>query len=281
MRLLDGKVVVVTGAGRGIGRAIALAAAEAGAKVVVNDYGVTIEGHEPSSEVADAVAGEIVELGGTAVASNETVATMAGGAAVVQAGLDAWGRVDGVVTCAGILRHRPFCELLEDDWDDVVTTHLKGTFTVFRAAAEVMARQGPGGSLVAVSSGFVHGDPDRANYRAAKAGVVALMLSVALAGEADGYRANAIAPVADTRMTQEANIDAPPPEDVAPLAIYLLSDLATRVNGRVISISGDRLAAWSQPTEVHPLRTDGRWTPEEIDRALSWIERGRANLRTD
>jgi NAD(P)-dependent dehydrogenase (short-subunit alcohol dehydrogenase family) len=272
MGLLDGKVVVVTGAGRGIGRAIALAAAEVGANVVVNDYGVTIEGREPSSKIADAVVDEIDHGGGTAVASAETVTTMTGGAAVVQAGLDAWGRVDGVVTCAGILRHRPFREVSEEDWDDVVDTHLKGTFTVFRAAAEVMARQDAGGSLVAISSGLVHGDPDRANYRAAKAGVVALMLSVALAGEADGYRANAIAPIADTRMTQQAKVDAPPPEDVAPLAVYLLSDLASRVNGRVISISGDRLAGWSQPTEVHPLHTDGRWTPEGIDRALSWIE---------
>ena len=271
MGLLDEKVVVVTGAGRGIGRAIALAVAASGANVVVNDFGVTMDGREPSSEVADAVVSEIVGAGGSAVASPDTVATMDGGSAIIQAGLDAWGRIDGVVCCAGIIRHRPFLEMSEAEWDGVIETNLKGTFTVFRAAAEVMARQGSG-SLVAISSGFVLGDPMRANYRAAKAGVVALMMSVAMAGEADGYRANAIAPVANTRMTQAANIDAPPPEDVAPLAVYLLSDLAHRVNGRVLSISGRRLAAWSAPTEVNAQFTEGRWTPEALDVAISNLE---------
>lgn len=268
MGLLDQKVVVVTGAGRGIGRAVAFAAAAAGANVVVNDVGVNMDGSDPSSDIADAVVSEIVDAGGRAIACTETVATMDGGSAIVQAGVDAWGRIDGVVCCAGIIRHRPFLEMTEAEWDGVIDTNLKGTFTVFRVAAEVMARQ-RSGSLVAISSGFVLGDPMRANYRAAKAGVVALMMSVAMAGEADGYRANAIAPVADTRMTQAANIDAPPPEDVAPLAVYLLSDLSHRVTGRVLSIRGNRLAAWMTPTEVSPQYTEGRWTPEAIDLALS------------
>jgi NAD(P)-dependent dehydrogenase (short-subunit alcohol dehydrogenase family) len=270
MGLLDGKVVAVTGAGRGIGRAIALAVAAAGAKVVVNDYGVTIDGREPSSDVAVTVVSEIVAAGGEALANADTVATMAGGAAIVQVGLERWGRVDGVVCCAGIVRHRPFLEMSEHDWDAVVDTHLKGTFTVFRAGAEVMARQDSGGSLVAISSGFVHGDATRANYRAAKAGVVALMMSVALAGEADGYRANAIAPIANTRMTQAANVQAPgEPEHVAPMAVYLLSDLSDRVTGRVFSIRGNEIAEWSAPVEVQARRTTGRWTPEAIDGELS------------
>jgi NAD(P)-dependent dehydrogenase (short-subunit alcohol dehydrogenase family) len=267
--LLEEKVVVVTGAGRGIGRAVAMTAGAAGAHVVVNDFGVAMDGREPKSEVAAAVVDEIVGAGGSAVANADTVATMDGGSNIIKAGLDAWGRIDGVVACAGIVRHRPFLEMSKDDWDAVIETNLTGTFTVFRAAAEVMARQQASGSLIAISSGFVLGDPMRANYRAAKAGVVALMMSVAMAGEADGYRANAIAPVADTRMTQAAKIDAPPPEDVAPLAVYLLSDLSQRVTGRVLSISGSRLAEWSSPAEVNPQRTEGRWTPEAIDRAIS------------
>lgn len=150
MGLLDQKVVVVTGAGRGIGRAVAFAAAAAGANVVVNDVGVNMDGSDPSSDIADAVVSEIVDAGGRAIASTETVATMDGGSAIVQAGVDAWGRIDGVVCCAGIIRHRPFLEMTEAEWDGVIETNLKGTFTVFRVAAEVMAHQ-RSGSLVAIS----------------------------------------------------------------------------------------------------------------------------------
>jgi NAD(P)-dependent dehydrogenase (short-subunit alcohol dehydrogenase family) len=268
--LLDGKVVVVTGAGRGIGRAIALASAADGARVVVNDYGVTIDGESPSADVAAAVVDEITGGAGEALVSADTVATMTGGAAIVNTALDAWGRVDGVVCCAGIVRHRPFLEMTERDWDHVVDTHLKGTFTVFHAAAAAMVAQGSGGSLVAISSGILHGDPCRANYRAAKAGIVALMMSVALAGEADGYRANAIAPIANTRMTKASNFDARgEPEDVAPMAVYLLSDLSRGMNGRVLSVRGNEIAEWTLPTETRVLRAAECWTAEAIHRQLS------------
>jgi NAD(P)-dependent dehydrogenase (short-subunit alcohol dehydrogenase family) len=145
---------------------------------------------------------------------------------------------------------------------------LKGTFAMFRVASEAMVRQGEGGSLVGISSGVLYGDADHASYRAAKAGIVALVLSAALAGEAHGITVNAIAPLADTRMTQNVNMEAPSPDDVAPLAVYLLSDLSRGVTGRVISIAGGRLATWALPTEDAVHVRDGRWTPGDIHEAI-------------
>lgn len=269
MGLLDAKVVIVTGAGRGIGRSIALAAATDGARVVVNDFGVTLQGRDPTSDVADAVVAEIVDAGGAAVANADSVSSVAGAQRIVQTAVDEWGRVDGVVTCAGIVWRQPFLETSEDDWDAVVDIHLKGTFAMFRVAAEAMALQGDGGSLVGISSGVLYGDADHASYRAAKAGIVALMMSVALAGEPHSIRANAIAPLADTRMTQNVGMEAPSPDDVAPLAVYLLSDLSQAVTGRVISIAGGRLATWKLPTEDAVHMRDGRWTPGAIHEAIS------------
>jgi NAD(P)-dependent dehydrogenase (short-subunit alcohol dehydrogenase family) len=137
---LAGKVVAITGAGRGIGRAVALACAGQGARVVVNDYGVSIEGAEPSSEIAEAVVKEIGAAGGEAVAVADDVSTMAGGQRIVDVALERYGRIDGVVCVAGILRERMLFNMSEEEWDAVVATHLKGTFTVFRAASAVMRR---------------------------------------------------------------------------------------------------------------------------------------------
>ena len=149
---LGGKTVAITGAGGGIGRAVAMAAAAEGANVVVADYGVTMDGSEPSSEVADAVVGEITGAGGKAVALAGDVSTMDGGAAVVQTAIDTYGGIDGVVCVAGILRERMLFNMSEEEFDAVVRVHLKGTFTVFRAASAVMRKQGSG-SLVAFTSG--------------------------------------------------------------------------------------------------------------------------------
>jgi NAD(P)-dependent dehydrogenase (short-subunit alcohol dehydrogenase family) len=265
---LAGKVIAVTGAGRGIGRAVALACAAEGATVIVNDYGVSIDGAEPSSAIADAVVAEIEAAGGTAVAVADSVATMAGGERIVATAVDTFGRIDGVVCVAGILRERMLFNMSEDEWDGVIETHLKGTFTVFRAASAVMRKQEGGGSLVAFTSGVgMWGSVSQANYAAAKGGVVALMRSAAVGLQRYGVTANAIAPVANTRMA--ANVpggtaETGEPEDVAPMVVYLLSDAARDITGQTYTVVGGKVALWSQPREFRELVKDGRWTPEEL-----------------
>jgi NAD(P)-dependent dehydrogenase (short-subunit alcohol dehydrogenase family) len=269
---LKGKVVAVTGAGRGIGRAIALACAAEGASVVVNDYGVSIDGEEPSSEVAQAVVDEIVAGGGAAVAVADDISTMAAGERIVQTAVDTYGRIDGVVCVAGILRERMLFNMSEDEWDAVIATHLKGTFTVFRAASGVMRKQEGGGSLVAFTSGVgMWGSVSQANYAAAKGGIVALMRSAAVGLQKYGVTANAIAPVANTRMA--ANVpggtaETGEPEDVAPMVVYLLSDAARDVTGQTYTVVGGKVALWSQPREIRSIVKEGRWTPQELAEKL-------------
>lgn len=269
---LQDKVVAVTGAGRGIGRAVALACAAEGARVVVADFGVAMDGAEPSSEVAAGVVAEITGAGGEAVAVAGDVSTMDGGAGVVTAAMDTWGRIDGAVCVAGILRERMLFNMSEEEWDDVVRVHLKGTFTVYRAAAAVMRKQEGGGALVAFTSGvWALGSTAQANYAAAKGGIVSLSYSAAVALERYGVRANVIAPVARTRMS--ANVPSSlaeigDAEDVAPMAVYLVSDAAREVTGQVYTVVGDKIAVWSQPREVRAMWAGHRWTPEEIAERL-------------
>ncbi len=268
MGLLEEKSIVVTGAGRGIGRAVALACADAGANVVVADYGVGMAGEDPTSDVADAVVKEIGDGGGTAISFAGDVSAMDGGAQVVQAAADAWGRIDGVVTCHGILRERMLFNMTEDEWDDVVRVHLKGTFTIFRAASALMRKQGSG-SLVAFTSGAFQGSVAQANYSAAKGGIVSLVRSAALGLHRYGVRANAVAPVARTRMSENVPAglaEMGEAEDVAPMCAYLLSDRASHVTGQIYTAVGSRIAVWNQPQEVRSMTQSdgGRWTPEEI-----------------
>ncbi len=267
---LEGKAIAVTGAGRGIGRAVALACAAEGARVVVADYGVGIAGEEPTSDVADAVVKEIADAGGTGVAVADTVTTMAGGERIVQTALDNWGSIDGVVCVAGILRERMLFNMSEEEFDPVVETHLKGTFTVFRAASAVMRKQGSG-TLVGFTSGAFAGSVAQANYSAAKGGIVSLVRSAAAGLSRYGVTANAIAPVARTRMSANVPMELGEmgePEDVAPLVVYLLSDQARHVTGQVYTAVGGKIAVWNQPTEVRAMYKDGRWTPQEIEARL-------------
>jgi NAD(P)-dependent dehydrogenase (short-subunit alcohol dehydrogenase family) len=262
---LDGKVIAITGSGRGIGRAVALAAAAEGAAVVVNDYGVSMDGNEPTSEVADAVVEEIKSAGGRAVANASSVTSMEGGASIVQSGVDTFGRIDGVVCVAGILRERMLFNMSEDEWDPVIETHLKGTFTVFRAAAPIFREQ-KSGRMIGFTSGAFAASVAQANYSAAKGGIVSLVRSAAAGMRKYGVTANCIAPVAKSRMSGQVpfGLEMGEPEDVAPMVCYLLSDLAREVTGQVYTVNAGRIAVWNQPTEVREMRKDGRWTVDEI-----------------
>lgn len=278
MRFLDGRIVAVTGAGRGIGREIALACAQAGARVVVNDYGVQVDGSpaEDSTNdsaagrsVADEVVAQIAADGGDAVAVTDSVTTMAGGQRIVDAALEHWGRLDGVVCAAGIVRERMLFNMTEDEWDGVLETHLKGTFTVFRAAARVMREQ-RSGRLIGFASGNFAGSLPQPNYSAAKGGIVSLVRSAALGMHRYGVTANAIAPIARTRMSAQSMgiVENGEPGDVAPLAVYLLSEHSADITGQVYTAVGGKIAVWDQPREVRAMYTEGRWTPDEIARRL-------------
>ncbi|WP_369205771.1 SDR family oxidoreductase [Streptomyces sp. PU-14G] len=269
---LAGKVVAVTGAGRGIGRAVALACASEGARVVVNDYGVGVDGGEPHSEIAEAVVKEITAAGGQAVAVADDISAMVGGQRVVDTALARYGRLDGAVCVAGILRERMLFNMSEEEWDPVVATHLKGTFTVFRAASAVM-RQQRGGTLIGFTSGNHQGSVSQANYAAAKGGVISLVRSAALGLHKYGVTANAVAPVARTRMSAGVPTELTEigePEDVAPLVVYLLSDQAKaqEITGQVYTVAGPKVAVWAQPRELRAAYADGAWTPEQLAEAL-------------
>jgi NAD(P)-dependent dehydrogenase (short-subunit alcohol dehydrogenase family) len=269
-RYLEGKSIAVTGSGRGIGRAVALACAEAGASVVVNDYGVSIDGKEPTSGVADEVVAEIKKSGGKAVANANSVATMEGGASIVKSAIDAFGRIDGVVCVAGILRERMLFNMAEEDWDPVIATHLKGTFTVFRTAAAAMREQ-KAGTLIGFTSGAYAGSVAQANYSSAKGGIVSLVRSAAAGMHRYGVTANCIAPVARTRMSANVPMEIGgigDAEDVAPMVVYLLSDKARQITGQVYTVSGGKIAVWNQPVEARAMFKEGRWTPEEIEARL-------------
>ena len=263
---LSGKSIAVTGAGRGIGRAVALACAAEGARVVVNDYGVSMDGMEPTSQVAEEVVAEIKKAGGEAVANANSVAEMDGGASIVKTAIDKFGRIDGVVCVAGILRERMLFNMSENEWDPVIATHLKGTFTVFRAAAAAMREQ-KSGALIGFTSGAFAGSVAQANYSAAKGGIVSLVRSAAAGMYRYGVTANCIAPTAKTRMSANVPMEIAEigePEDVAPMVVYLLSDQARDITGQVYSVAGGKIAVWNQPVETRAMYKEGRWSAEEI-----------------
>ncbi len=269
---LEGKAIAITGAGRGIGRCVALLAAEEGASVVVNDLGVEMDGSGGSTSVAQSVVDEIVAAGGSASANTGSVTEMAGGASIVQQTVDTYGKIDGVVCVAGVLRERMLFNMSEDEWDAVVATHLKGTFTVVRAAAAQMKTQGFG-SLVGFTSGAFSGSIAQANYAAAKGGIVSLMRSAAGGMHRYGVTSNIIAPVARTRMSSNVPgaIDMGDPEDVAPMTCFLLSDKAKHISGQIYTANGGKIAVWNQPAEVRSMFKDGRWTLEEIEARFEQI----------
>jgi NAD(P)-dependent dehydrogenase (short-subunit alcohol dehydrogenase family) len=278
MGLLDGKVAVVTGGGTGIGRAVALDLAAAGARVVVNDYGVSVDGRDPSSEPANEVVGTIRQRGGQAVASAESVATMVGGRAVIDLALKEFGDLHVLVCCAGILRERMIFNMTEEEWDAVIAVHLKGHFTVMRPATAHMREKKAGSIITFTSAAGLEGSPGQPNYSAAKEGIVGLTRSTALAMARYGVRCNAISPTADTRMTQRlpdqrrALATATPPEAIGPVATFLASDRAAHITGQVIGVRGTEVTVFSHPAPLRTATGAQPWTPQALaevwDRAL-------------
>ena len=273
MGLLDGKVAVVTGSGGGIGRAVALGLARAGAKVVVNDYGVSVDGRDPSSGPANEVVKEIEKNGGAAVASPESVATMAGGQAVIDTALKSFGALNIVVCCAGILRERMIFNMSEEEWDAVIAVHLKGHFSVMRPATRHMRETRQGRIITFTSTAGLEGSPGQPNYSAAKEGIVGLTRSTALAMAKYGVTCNAISPEAETRMTARLADDrraaaAAPAEGVAPVVAFLASDAASHITGQVVHVRGNQVSVWSQPGPLRTITGREAWSPEGL--AETW-----------
>jgi NAD(P)-dependent dehydrogenase (short-subunit alcohol dehydrogenase family) len=277
MNLFAGKVVVVTGAGNGIGRAEALAFAAAGARVVVNDVGGARDGTGRDQRAADAVVAEIAAAGGEAVASHASVSDVDGAAAIVWAGVGKWGRVDVLVNNAGILRDRSLVNMSEAEWDAVIAVHLKGAFLTTRAFARAIKQQGPGDyALVNTSSvSGLMGNFGQANYAAAKAGIYGFTRTAAIELAKSGCRANAIAPIALTRMTE----DLPSmkeaadrgPEHVAPVVLWLASSLAKGITGRVFGVHGAHVFEYAMRTSpgVTAPPEGAAWTPAALAQNLS------------
>ncbi|MBI2526949.1 MAG: SDR family oxidoreductase [Candidatus Rokubacteria bacterium] len=274
--MLQDKVAVVTGAGRGIGREIALLMARHGAAVVVNDYGGGADGAGGGSAPADEVVSEIKGLGGRATASYDSVATMAGGRNIVQAALDHFGRVDIVVNNAGILRDRMIFNMTEEEWDGVIDTHLKGCFAVTRAAVPHMREQKWGRLINMTSTSGLVGNVGQANYAAAKLGIVGFTKVVALDMARYNVTANCISPFAWTRMigtipteteAQKARVEKIKkmgPEHIAPVAVFLASDAAKEVSGQVLGVRGKEIMLFGHMRPTRSVHHEPGWTPERL-----------------
>ncbi len=274
--MLRDKVALVTGAGRGIGRDIALLMAKHGAKVVVNDLGGSEKGEGLDQTPAAEVLREIEKAGGEAVANFDSVATWDGGRAMVQAALDRWSRIDIVVNNAGILRDRMFWKMSEEEWDAVINVHLKGHFCVTRAAVNHMKERGFGRVINFTSTSGLIGNMGQTNYGAAKMAIVGLTRNLALEMQRYGVTVNAISPFAWTRLigtiptetdAQKARVEKikqMSPAHIAPLAVYLASDQAAEVTGQIFGVRAKEIILFSVP---RPVRTIGRlegWTPEDL-----------------
>jgi NAD(P)-dependent dehydrogenase (short-subunit alcohol dehydrogenase family) len=274
--MLEGKVVLVTGAGGGIGRDIALAMARSGALVVVNDIGASLEGDALEVNPGRQVVAEIEALGGVAVANSDSVADANGAARIVDCALEHFGRIDCVVNNAGILRDRIFHKMSVDDWDAVMKVHLYGAFFVSKAAALHFKEQGSGSLVHMTSASGLVGNLGQANYSAAKLGVTALSKSIALDMQRFNVRSNCICPFAWSRMTSSIPVDTPQdqarvdklklmtPDKVAPLAVYLASDAAQEVNAQVFAVRNNEIFLMSQPRPLRSVHRAEGWTPQSI-----------------
>jgi NAD(P)-dependent dehydrogenase (short-subunit alcohol dehydrogenase family) len=269
--LLNDRVAVVTGAGRGIGREIALCLARQGAAVVVNDVGAALNGRPTDEHPATLVCEEVRQAGGRAIPSNESVVEFDGARRVVETGLKEFGRLDILVNNAGILRNGPLLTMTEEDFDAVVAVHMKGTFNMARHAAPVMRDQGYGRIINMTSGGGLQGNFGHTNYGGAKAGIMGMTFVWALELAPEGITVNAMAPSGATRMTnamyERNGIAGRPVLEAAlnaPLVAYLASDRAGHVNGQIFARTGFGFALLQAPRQVATMWQPGGWTPEQI-----------------
>ncbi|MDP9236789.1 MAG: SDR family oxidoreductase [Chloroflexota bacterium] len=286
---LEGRTAIVTGAGRGIGRGVALLLAAEGASVVVNDYGVNVDGSAPTSGPAQEVADEIRSNGGKAVANFDNVAEVASGERMVQTALDEFGRLDILINVAGILRDRMIFNMSEQEWDDVIAVHLKGHFCTTKPASIVMRQQRHGRIINFSSISGLGGLPGQANYGAAKAGIAGFTRVVARDLGRYGVTCNAISPGAATRMTAtipqntaqlRARAGTAPvvqeaprrstvpsmrePEYVAPMTVFLACDEAWNINGKIFYVAGGRISLAHEETPMRQIIKNGMWSIDEL-----------------
>jgi len=274
--IVDGKVAIVTGAGRGIGRGIALLMAQEGAKVVVCDIGASVEGEGSDAGPAHEVVAEIQQIGGHAIASTLSVGEPANGEKIVKAAVDAFGRVDILVNNAGILRDRIFHRMSWADWSDVINVHLNGSFIMSRACATVFREQNSGAYVHMTSTSGLIGNFGQANYMAAKLGIVGLSRGIALDMARFNVRSNCVSPFAWTRMVQSipaeneeskarlARSSQVTPEKVAPLVVYLASDRADGISGQILSARHNEIYLFNQNRPIRSLHRSDGWTPEKL-----------------
>ncbi len=294
MGALDGKVAVITGAGRGIGQAVAIFFAQEGAKVVVNDPGVNVDGSGHDNGPAEQTVQQIKEAGGEAVANYDTVSTVEGGENMIKQAVDTWGRIDVLCNVAGILRDRMIFNMTEQEWRDVIDVHLTGQFHTTKPAAVLMRQQRYGRILNWSSTSGLIGNTGQANYGAAKAGVAGFTRVLAKDLGRYGVTANVIAPGAATRMTQsvpdsarqlraQAGIQGAASQQqpqqsayaglrdashVAPMCAYLASDHAWNINGYVFHVAGGNVSVGFHPTAMRTVFKNGIWTLPELDDAV-------------
>jgi NAD(P)-dependent dehydrogenase (short-subunit alcohol dehydrogenase family) len=274
--MLEGKVVVVTGAGGGIGRDIALQCAAHGAKVIVNDLGVSAAGEGADASPAQQVVAEIRAAGGEAAANADSVAEASGAGRIVQSALDHYGRIDAVVNNAGILRDRFFHKMSLDEWDAVIKVHLYGCYHVSRAAANHFKEQESGAYVHMTSTSGLIGNFGQANYAAAKLGIAALSKSIALDMKKFNVRSNCIAPFAWSRLigtiptktpeeaARVARMQQMTPAKIAPVAVYLCSDAANDVNAQIFAVRHNEIFLISQPRPERSVHRSEGWTPETV-----------------
>ena len=278
--MVNGKVAIVTGAGRGIGRGIALLMAQEGARVVVCDIGASLEGAGTDAGPAHAVVDEIKKAGGEAIASTLSISDPGNGDKIVQAALDAFGRVDILVNNAGILRDRIFHRMSWSDWSDVINVHLNGSFIMSRACATHFREQNSGAYVHMTSTSGLVGNFGQANYAAAKMGIVGLSRGIALDMARFNVRSNCVSPFAWTRMVQsiptedekeKARVERASqvtPEKVAPLVVYLASDQADGISGQILSARNNEIYLFNANRPIRTLHRSDGWTPQRLAEQL-------------